>query len=98
MLSPFCSNINCSTYHIIAILFLNVNEGIVTFCAYYMYQIRKEIRFIMNERQYILEHMLYLVQKLQQDLSPNERKNTENALLFYAKELKHTERKIMFLQ
>ena len=41
----------------------------------------------MSERQYLLEHILYLSSKLREVPSASEKQNIENALLFYAKEL-----------
>lgn len=47
----------------------------------------------MNERQYLLQHMLFLSSRLREATSPQERRNIENALLFYAKELRRVESK-----
>ncbi len=45
----------------------------------------------MSERQYLLQHILYLSSRLSKAASVNERRNIEQALLFYAKELRRVE-------
>lgn len=47
----------------------------------------------MNERQYLLQHMLYLSSKLSEATCAKERQNIERALLFYARELRKVEAK-----
>ena len=47
----------------------------------------------MSERQYLLQHILYLSSKLRQVDAGRERQNIEQALLFYAKELQKLDRK-----
>ena len=42
----------------------------------------------MSEREYLLQHILYLSTKLSEATSVKERHNLEQALLFYAKELR----------
>ena len=46
---------------------------------------------LVSERQYLLQHMLYLSSKLSEAASEKERQNLEQALLFYAKELRKLE-------
>ena len=47
----------------------------------------------MSEREYLLQHMLYLSSKLSETTSAKERRNLEQALLFYAKELRKVEKR-----
>lgn len=47
----------------------------------------------MSEREYLLQHILYLSARLSEVSSVKERHNLEQALLFYAKELHKIDRK-----
>ncbi len=55
--------------------------------------INKKVASSVSERQYLLQHMLYLSSKLSEAASEKERQNLEQALLFYAKELRKVEAK-----
>ncbi len=47
----------------------------------------------MTKRQYLLQHLLHLSAMLSETTNPQQRKNMETAILFYAKELRELDSK-----